>query len=60
MSNEIKEIIAMTNTGSRVFVATRDSVYEMIDGQPVIVMSQADMRRCDEEYELKKAREAGE
>ena len=44
-------IVAMTTWGDKIMVASPDSVYEMIDGKPVLVAGPADFKRADEEWD---------
>ena len=45
------QIVAMVTLKDRVFIASPYSVYEMMDGKPVLVVSPADFKRADEEWD---------
>lgn len=47
---DFTKIVSMITWGERVMIATPDSVYEMVDGKPVLVASPEDFKRADEEW----------
>ena len=53
-SNASFRIVSMVIFKERIFVASPDSVYEIINGKPVLVANPEDFRRADKEYEERK------